>query len=335
MKAYIATRLVDPSAESNFMTIVNSGNYIASSDDDLQFTWGKNEVQPDTRHPRYAASYTSTGGGDYMSIWLMNEMLNTGDPRMVYYFYRQNENTPGFGGDPDEETLECSLYEPPTHYAGFPYCGLQEGYWGRDHGNDNGIPPDGFLRTLAGVYPAGGVFDDGSFESKVNGDGNGGNGITPVLLSSWTDFWIAELKIKNGDESGAKAAMLSGVSKSVEKSSSFAINPDPDESKRITVHYNGIDTAFDAATDKMEVIATQYFIASYGNGIDAYNFYRRVGYPTKLQPNIEPNPGGFIRSFFYPANYANTNSNATQKDNVTGQVFWDTNPSSPGFPISN
>ena len=156
MKAYIATRLVDPSAESSFMAIVNSGNYIASSDDDLQFTWGKNEVQPDTRHPRYSASYTSTGGGDYMAIWLMNEMLNTSDPRMVYYYYRQNENTPGFGGDPDEETLECSLYEPPAHYAGFPYCGLQDGYWGRDHGNDLGIPPNGFLRTLAGVYPAGG-----------------------------------------------------------------------------------------------------------------------------------------------------------------------------------
>ena len=115
--------------------------------------------------------------------------------------------------------------------------------------------------------------------------------------------------------------MLSGVSKSVEKTTSFAINPDPDESKRITAHYNGVDAAFDTAADKMEVIATQYFIASYGNGIDAYNFYRRVGYPTNLQPNLEPNPGGFIRSFFYPANYANTNSNATQKDNVTGQVF--------------
>jgi len=93
--------------------------------------------------------------------------------------------------------------------------------------------------------------------------------------------------------------------------------------------------AFDNAADKMEVVASQYFVASYGNGIDTYNFYRRVGYPTSLQPNVEPNPGGFIRSFFYPANYANNNANATQKDGVAEQVFWDTNPSSPGFPMSN
>jgi len=75
MKAYIATRLVDGSAATNFMAIVNSGNYIASNDDDFQFTWGTNEIQPDTRHPRYEASYTPTGGGRYMSNWLMNEML--------------------------------------------------------------------------------------------------------------------------------------------------------------------------------------------------------------------------------------------------------------------
>ena len=29
--------------------------------------------------------------------------------------------------------------------------------------NDNGTPPDGFLRTLRGTYPAGGKFDDSSF----------------------------------------------------------------------------------------------------------------------------------------------------------------------------
>jgi hypothetical protein len=79
----------------------------------------------------------------------------------------------------------------------------------------------------------------------------------------------------------------------------------------------------------------QYFVAMFGNGTDAYNFYRRTGYPTTLQPNIEPTPGGFIRSFFYPANYTNTNSNATQKSGVDIQVFWDTNPASPGFPVAN
>lgn len=335
MKAYMSTRLVDANAVSNFNTIVSSGNYISSNDADFQFPWHTNEIQPDTRHPRYSSSYTSTGGGDYMSNSFMNEMLSTDDPRRFYYFYRQVENAPGFGAEPDEESLECSLYSAPLHYAGHVYCAVENGYWGRDHGNDNGIPPDGFLRTLAGVYPAGGAFDDSSYESKVNGDGRGGDGITPVMLSSWTDFMIAEMKYISGDETGAKDAMLEGISKSVAKVTSFATSDDGDENDNIESHYINIAAAYDDADDKMEIIASQYFIALYGNGIDAYNFYRRTGYPLGLQPNIEPNPGGFARSMWYPSNYANTNSNANQKSGVTEQVFWDTNSSSPGFPSAN
>jgi len=337
MKAYMTTRLVDGSAVANFNTIVASDNYISSNDDDFQFTWGKNEIQPDTRHPRYDASYFSTGGQDYMSNWLMNEMLTTDDPRLLYYYYRQNEATPGFGADPDEETLACSLETAPAHYAGFTFCGLSNGYWGRDHGDDDGIPPDGFLRTLVGVYPAGGAFDDGSFKGQKNGDGRGGDGITPVMLASWVDFMKAELALQSGGagEAAAKQALLDGIAKSMAKVTSFATNEDPDEGDNITDHSDNIGNAFDAATDKMEVVASQYFIALYGNGIDAYNFYRRTGYPQGLQPNLEPNPGGFIRSFYYPANYANTNSNATQKNGVDVQVFWDTNPASPGFPVAN
>ena len=338
MKAYITTRLVDPSAEDNFFQIVDSGNYIASNSDDFEFTWGKNEIQPDTRHPAYRSSYTTTGGARYQSNSLMNDMLNTGDPRRFYYFYRQVPNVPGFGAPPDEEVLECGLFPPPPHYqqGGFVFCAVEQGYWGRDHGNDNGIPPDGFLRTLAGVYPAGGAFDASEFESKADGDGRGGDGITPILLSSWTDFWIAELKyMSQGDVAGARDAYLSGLSKSVAKTTSFAISNNENEDQIIMDHYTAMATVFDDADDKMEPISKQYFIASYGNGIDAYNFYRRTGYPHSLQPNIEPDPGGFIRSFFYADNYVNNNSNATQKDNVLGQVFWDNNPGSPGFPMSN
>ena len=68
--------------------------------------------------------------------------------------------------------------------------------------------------------------------------------------------------------------------------------------------------------------------------MDAYNFYRRTGFPSTLQPNIEANPGAFIRSMLYPQSYAATNSNAQQKPDQTVQVFWDTNPAS-GFPLSN
>ena len=341
MKIYLTTRLVDGSALGNFNSIVAGGNYISDVSEDFQFQWGTNEVQPDTRHPWYAASYTSTGGGRYTSNWLMNTMLNSAggkDPRMVYYFYRQVEATPGFGADPDEETLECGLFNAPSHYTGHVFCGVADGYWGRDHGNDNGIPPDGFLRTLNGVYPAGGRFDDGSFEGTVNGGGNGGNGVTPIMLAAWTDFMIAETQLLDGDEAAAKASLEAGMTKSIEKTASFIAHDDEPTATAIENHRNAILMSFDDATSEQEhwnVVFEQYWIALYGNGIDAYNAYRRTGYPTSLQPNIEPNPGGFVRSMPYPANFVETNSNVSQKPNVGVKVFWDNNPDSPSFPIAN
>ena len=359
MKAYMATRLVDGSAVSKFNAIVASGNYISSNADDMQFQWGTLAVQPDSRHPRYRGSYTSTGGGTYMSNSLMDYMRGgadggydigggvfIGDPRLMFYFNRQTSSTPGIGGaTPDEEVLECGLQNAPAHYAGYVFCGNPQGWWGRDHGNDNGIPPDGFLRALAGVYPAGGAIDEWSYGGFQDGDGYGGNGITPIMLASWTDFMIGEVELVAGNEAAAKTAMFTGMAKSMDKVTTFKARTARFDGI-MDFYFGGLDQVindfyartsdeWDDASDKMNVLGMQYFVAQYGNGLDAYNFYRRTGYPTTLQPNIEANPGGFIRSFFYPANHANTNSNITQKDGVTDPVFWDTNPGSPGFPAAN
>ena len=361
MKAYMATRLVDGSAVSKFNAIVASGNYISSNADDMQFRWGTLAVQPDSRHPRYRGSYTSTGGGRYMSNSLMDYMRGgfdggyalgagtfTADPRIMFYYHRQTNPTPGIDGAPaDEEVLECGLQNAPAHYAGYVFCANPQGWWGRDHGNDNGIPPDGFLRTLAGVYPSGGKLDDWSYGGQQDGDGNGGNGITPIMLASWTDFMIGEVELVAGNEAAAKTAMFAGMAKSMDKVTNFYPREAGNRFDAVMNFYVGglaqvvngfyarISDEWDDASDKMNVLGMQYFVAQYGNGLDAYNFYRRTGYPTTLQPNIEANPGGFIRSFFYPANHANTNSNITQKGGVTEPVFWDTNPGSPGFPAAN
>ena len=87
-----------------------------------------------------------------------------------------------------------------------------------------------------------------------------------------------------------------------------------------------IGSTFDNADmeGKWYILGEQFFVTVYGNGIESYNFYRRTGYPTTLQPNLDPNPGTFIRSMFYPANAVNTNSNITQKSDVSQPVFWDT-----------
>jgi hypothetical protein len=46
-----------------------------------------------------------------------------------------------------------------------------------------------------------------------------------------------------------------------------------------------------------------------------------------MQPTLQTNPGPWLRSMIYSANYVNLNSSATQKpvDTVV-KVFWDANP---------
>jgi len=324
-------------------------NYITEAADDFQFEWGNNPATPDTRHPLYGGgrgnssnynddntNYSSTGGGEYMSNWLMFKMLNghvgNKDPRMVYYFYRQVNETPGFDTDADEEVLECGLpgFFVPQHYRTdlYPFCAPTNsasadanGYWGRDHGNDNGTPPDGFLRTLRGVYPAGGTFDDESFEGQVNGDGHGGVGITPIMLSSWMHFMNAEVAVNSGGDPFDET--VTGLTHSLQKTDDLG-GPAIEE-ETVNNYVAAFTSEWNASSSpeaKLDLWATEFFIALTGNGIDAYNSYRRNGYPRDIQPNIEPDPGAFPVSLFYPANYTSNNSNATQKTDLNVRVFW-------------
>ena len=321
---------------SNYNSITN---YIVNPSDDFQFVWGTSPATPDTRHPLYRSNYTSTGGGEYMSNWLMFNMINghagNTDPRINYYFYRQVDNTPGFDSSADEEVLECGLpgyYVPPQlRGSDTPFCAPTNssskpanGYWGRDHGNDNGIPPDGFKRTLRGIYPAGGAFDDESFEGKVDGDGQGGFGITPIFLSSWMHFMNAEVNVNTGGDPTYET--LIALEQALIKTDDLG---GPELSDEDVSNYIAAFTSdWNASTsteEKLDMWATEFFISLTGNGIDAYNSYRRNGYPRSLQPNIEPDPGQFPLIQYYPANYVNTNKNADQRSSKTERVFWNSN----------
>lgn len=344
MRLYLQTRLADNTAIAKFNAIVASGNFIQTSDEDLVYKWsGTSITNPDSRHPRFGLNYGPTGAGDYMSNWLMNTMANLSDPRIRYYFYRQRAAVPGQGGAPaDEQNLSCSLQTAPAHYVagGFTFCGLPNGYWGRDHGDVAGTPPDGFLRTTFGVYPAGGRFDGNNFENISATDGAKGKGITPILLASWVHFMKAEVALAQSNQVLAKTEMLEGVTKSIAKVISFGGN-DPKltttlvpTAANITTYTNTVGTAWDSAPtakDKWNILAVQQFISNFGNGIETYNYYRRTGYPTSLQPNRDVNPGGFMRSLYYPTNAVNNNKNITQKASQTVPVFWDKNSS----PIAN
>ena len=138
--------------QGNYAAALAQTNVIETAADDLQFNYGTQELQPDTRHPWYQSDYTTSGANIYQSSWLMDLMDGetddwygtnvteweagqdpVNDPRRRYYFYRQTWLTPGnnamikaFGavymwpydwaGDSSNgETLQCSLQDQPFH----------------------------------------------------------------------------------------------------------------------------------------------------------------------------------------------------------------------------
>ena len=239
LKLYVSlnARLVQGNPLWEFSEIINSGNFISTTDDDFEFHYGLGTSNDTQIHPDYTKDYAGTGAGSYRSNWLMDELLTDNDPRLRYYFYRQVDCTPGnFDSEGNScnaspSLLDCSWSIRPPHYTGYMvYCSVASGYWGRDHGNSNGIPPDVYRRTVVGLYPAAGKFDDDDFLPVVGSDIGGiGTGITPIFLASWVDFMRAEVAILSGDTGTAFSFMESGMRKSIDKTMSFSLlDPDAD-----------------------------------------------------------------------------------------------------------
>ena len=216
------------------------------------------------------------------------------------------------------------------------------GYWGRDHLSNEGIPPDGLRRTAWGVYPAGGLYDNDAGKGVALGVGGGGAGIHPIMMQSFVDFMLAESALTMGTTGDAKALLKSGIEKSMAdvralslstieggKITAFETASNYVWATEVKKYVDKVLADYDAAANddaKLNIIGTEYWIALHGNGIEAYNLYRRTGKPANQQPGLDPNFGSFVRSFYYPTAFIARNSSAKQKANVTVPVFWDNNP---------
>ncbi len=345
LRYYLNTRLVNADASKSAINALISANALIGIGDDFVFRFGTTAADPDSRHPKFAGQYTA-GGGDYQSTDFMHHLTvekGFDDPRVRYYLYRQAlTNTTNV----DEQ--ECISQIAPPHYlvGNYPYCNPagNKGYWGRDHLDPDGIPPDGLKRTAYGVFPAGGRFDNNSGLPVANPAlGNKGAGIHPIMLAAYVDFMLAEAAITLGTTGTPKTLLLSGIKKHMDYVRAFAIagaegatisafEPAATFNAKVTSYINYVGTRYDAAATndtKMNVVGREYWLSLYGNGTEAYNLYRRTGKPNRMQPGLESITGSFVRSFLYPNNYMVTNTTAVQKKDLATQVFWDKNPASP------
>jgi hypothetical protein len=377
--------------------IADPGGLIVAQNQNFIFRYSTNASAPDSRHPRFVANYPA-GGGNYMSNWLIWHMFHgynathrggdPGDPRIRFYFYRQvtvnsnnaeqircvGETTPShYPSSTGAAIIDAAGGRPPlgedtahpTRNAAHPAWGrtfcypTDRGYWGRDHQDNQGIPPDGLLRTAWGAYPAGGRFDANNGASVNANVGMRGAGFQPIMMRSFVQFMLAEANLRLGATTPltAKQYYENGIRFSMADVRDWAVNGTygttpiaaaPTEASTINTFYpaatynNDVDNyvaaalfAFDNAPadvgGSMGYVAREYWIALFGNGVEAYNLYRRTGLPTGMQPTQNPQPGPFPRIFYYPANAANLNANIQQRTALTERVFWDNNTSNLDF----
>lgn len=350
LRAYVNTRMVDANAKTKIDALLTENDIINSSSSvapDFEFKYSSKQANPNSRSSRYNGNYTTSGSaGDYIGTYMMWTLLlekaGTGittsiDPRIRYYFYRQQTNY----ANATEASVSCINSAVPAHYtANMPFCLLASGFWGRDHGDNSGIPPDGNLRTTFGLYPFGGDFDNSQGTRVSLNRGGLGAGIQPIWQSAFTSFIKAEAALKLGTAGSPRALLEEGVRRSIAKVQGFAstINfslPTSDTNilrntpTRINTYVNKVLSLYDAATtdeERMEVIMKEYYIALWGNGVDAYNMYRRTQHPNNMQYTRAASPGQFVYSHLYPSVHVNLNVNAKQKADVGTQVFWDKNP---------
>jgi hypothetical protein len=472
--------------------LATPANLINAQSDNFVFRYGTSILDPDVRHPRFTNNYI-TGANDYMAnylIWQMFYGYDMNDPRMRFYFYRQRGAN---SSDPNE--IRCVVQSAPPHYPfstgtaiipgapGMPpgistnpgspawsrtFCfPTPIGYWGREHVDPQGIPPDGLARTTWGAYPVGGRFD-ANVNAGVNNPNLGmkGAGFQPILMRSSVNFMRAEAALLLGNLPNAETQFEAGVTNSLADVRDWSINgtfgtnafaASPTEAATIntffptvgtvlapvrvastanvetrsglltidgvallagdrvllkdqtTASQNGIwvvsttawtratdadsqaeligatvtvsegaanntarfvqittgtinvDTTTPAATainwrsplsdditryinrakaaytaqatnaERMNYIAREHWISLFGNGVEAYNLYRRTGLPTGMQPTVNPSPGPFPRTFWYPNAFEARNSQVEQKPDLKGKVFWDTFTSNLDF----
>ena len=351
LKFLTQIRLVDNTVGAKITALLTENDLITTAANDFEFKYGTTQNTPDSRHPDYANSYTANRtSGDFIGnyfMWMVTPQKTGGavsstDPRRRYYFYRQRTNF----AEVNQQTASCNYESVPGHYPSVPsltpFCLVGAGYWGRDHGDNSGTPPDGQLRTSWGIYPAGGQMDENQGTSVNLVLGGKGAGIAPIWLSFFTSFLQAEIALKMGiGTAGTPRALLeNGIRGSISKvlglpatmgvtvSATFVPT-----TAAIDAYVNFVLAQYDAATTddvRLEIIMSEYYLALWGNGIEAYNNYRRTGKPSNMQlVKSTATPGFFPRSMFYPAVFINRNLNAPAQKNIgtaPNKVFWDNNP---------
>ncbi len=341
LKIYLNLRLTDAAGAKTKIDELLTQDLIDTDAEEFTYKYGTADIPQRSRHPLYRDMYRPQEGsaGGYLSNYYMlisYKQKGVEDPRWRYYFYRQVGSIAKALED-DPKSIPCVRSPRPDHYSRTTaWCTFEPGFFGRDHGNGDGAPPDTRAKTVYGVYPVGGRVDNNNGDAEYTevtqqGQGANGAGIEPILMSSFTNFMRAEAALMLQTADDPKKLLLDGVESSIRRVQNFGKERGQNTTlaTSTTAYTTTVENLYTSAASndaKLDVITKEYYLALWGNGIEAYNLYRRTGKPGDMQPARALNAGDFYRTLLYPAEFVNLNSSTPQKTTNLVKVFWDNNP---------
>lgn len=324
LKLYNQIRLVDATRSATAIkALVTDSTLINSNTLDYTFKFGPLQ-NPNNRHPWHRSEYQSSKTF-YMNQAFIDLLFNNDDPRLRYFIFRQNAT------------------------AGLNNSTNSNGYYGRNPGDGTAAPADLNRRSTFGIYPAGGLYDatpinnlpstnvyltntdaTGSVKVVASTDGTG-SGIIPLITNAMVKFIRAEASLTLGTGDDARQNFADGITANLNSVSTFSSTRGgvTMSTATITGYVNKQLAAYDAADDagKLSLVMTQKYIATYGNGMETYNDYRRTALPVLRTP-LSP-----LNTFPLRLYYSQTelSANTSLGDDVSSlqvaqqitPVFWD------------
>jgi hypothetical protein len=325
-------------ADATIKQMLTDGGLISGTGDDFKFTFSKDPTS--TRHPWYTGAYT---GGEFDYTYIMHQLIMEShldlDPRIRFYFRNQTVSVLNLADANSRGAAPLGgkwSYIPTTRWfdslraRGFDTVYIN-GLFGRDRGDATGIPADGSLRLLPGVYPCGGFYNTALAKSGTPAaNAAPGGGIFPALTDVNVSFYKIEAILALGATGDARAEFKTAMTSHINRVVSFGLATDAASvaptTAAITLYVDKWLARYDDASDnnaKLNLVMKQLWFSSFGNGFEIYNAYRRTGYPNTIDDLRMPSPKGaasYIWRLPYPNAELNLNNSITAEQK--GYQFW-------------
>lgn len=302
LRAGMRLSKVDPAQAQSIVQAAVTGGVITTNADNAYIRHDANYTQPigNTLNGGEAANF-------YLAKPFVDQLKNTADPRLTAIAIRYVGATSGAG-----QTVAVGTTDP-SKQIGMPI------------GKDNGtIIAAAAADGLASFYDYSQV--DRRRMLKIS---------SPVFLvtAAQTNLLLSEARFRGWINTGSAAQYFAdGISAHMDQMAVYDMNAAVSTADRDTyIAANPL-----TAGNELEQINTQYWIASFLNGPEAFANFRRSGFPTLTpnpygQPNNPDVPNGtFIRRLTYPTSELSVNSENVNEaisrqgpDKLSTRIWWD------------